>query len=92
MFLSGGQSEEEASENLNAINNVEGVKPWALSFSYGRALQNSTLKVWKGEAANVPAAQDAFFKRCEANGLAALGKYVSEKQSGESLYVKDYKY
>jgi len=94
MFLSGGQSEEEASENLNAINNVEGVKPWALSFSYGRALQNSTLKVWKGEAANVPAAQDAFFKRCEANGLAALGKYVPEKaaQSSESLYVKDYTY
>jgi len=95
MFLSGGQSEEEASENLNAINNVEGPKPWSLSFSYGRALQNSTLKIWKGDPANLSAAQEAFFKRCEANGLAALGKFIPEKSAGqtsESLHVKDYKY
>jgi len=96
MFLSGGQSEEEASENLNMINSVEGPKPWVLSFSYGRALQNSAIKIWKGDPANVHAAQEAFFKRCEANGLAALAKYTHEKgttgQAGESLYVKDYKY
>jgi len=96
MFLSGGQSEGEASENLNAINSVEGVNPWILSFSFGRALQNSTIKTWKGEDANVAAAQEVFFKRCEANGLAAMGKYTRETststQTNESLHIKDYKY
>lgn len=53
-FLSGGLSEEEASTNLNAINNLTGiVKPWVLTFSYGRALQQSVLKAWKGKAENV---------------------------------------
>ena len=57
-FLSGGQSEEEASLNLNAMNALQGIaKPWALTFSYGRALQQSVLKSWKGQAENVAAAQ-----------------------------------
>lgn len=57
-FLSGGQSEEEATVHLNAINQVEGAKPWALTFSFGRALQASTLKTWGGKAENVTAAQE----------------------------------
>lgn len=63
VFLSGGQSEEEASLNLNAINQVALHRPWALSFSYGRALQQSVLKAWQGKAENVKSAQDELVKR-----------------------------
>lgn len=63
MFLSGGQTEEEASVNLNAINKFSGKKPWALSFSYGRALQASVLKAWQGKKENVKTAQDELLKR-----------------------------
>ena len=66
VFLSGGQSEEEATLNLNAINvyaSLSGPKPWALSFSYGRALQASVLQAWKGKAENIAAAQQEFVKR-----------------------------
>ena len=65
VFLSGGQSEEESSVNLNAINNAPGVKPWALSFSFGRALQQSVLKAWKGQLDNVNNAQNEFLKRAK---------------------------
>lgn len=64
-FLSGGQSEEEASMNLNAINNCPLAKPWALTFSYGRALQASALNAWKGELSNEKAATEEFVKRAE---------------------------
>ena len=64
-FLSGGQSEEEASINLNAINQYKGKKPWALTFSYGRALQASVLKTWAGKTENVAAAQDQLVKRAQ---------------------------
>lgn len=64
-FLSGGQSEEEASVNLNAINNCPLAKPWALTFSYGRALQASALNAWKGELSNEKAATEEFIKRAE---------------------------
>ena len=57
VFLSGGQSEEDASRNLNAINNVNGKRPWALTFSYGRALQASALAKWAGKDENVKDAQ-----------------------------------
>ena len=67
VFLSGGQSEEESSVNLNAINNAPGVKPWALSFSFGRALQQSVLKAWKGQLENVKDAQNEFLKRAKVN-------------------------
>jgi len=90
MFLSGGQSEEEATAHLNEINKLEG-RPWVLSFSFGRALQASVLKAWGGKPKNVGAAQAALLKRAEANGLASLGKAPMEA-AGESLYVKDYKY
>lgn len=64
-FLSGGQSEEEASINLNAINLYPGKKPWALTFSYGRALQASVLKTWSGKPENVAAAQAELLKRAQ---------------------------
>jgi len=96
MFLSGGQTEEEASRRLNALNSGElGPRPWVLSFSYGRALQQSCLKAWKGEKANVEKAQAAFFVRAKANGEASLGKYKGGASGGaasESLHQSNYKY
>ncbi|PUZ59997.1 hypothetical protein GQ55_4G087700 [Panicum hallii var. hallii] len=96
VFLSGGQSEEEATQNLNAMNKLEVLKPWTLSFSFGRALQQSTLKKWLGKKENVAAAQAAFVVRCKANSEAALGKYAGsgagDAAASESLYVKGYKY
>jgi fructose-bisphosphate aldolase class I len=77
VFLSGGQSEVEATENLNAMNQL-GALPWPLSFSYGRALQSSALKKWNGDPANVAAAQELFIHRAKMNGLAAMGKYAGE--------------
>ena len=76
-FLSGGQSEVEATENLNAMNK-KGQFPCKLSFSYGRALQDSALKTWGGKPENIPAAQKAFYHRAKMNSLATLGKYTSE--------------
>uniref|UniRef100_A0A8C7I0Y4 Fructose-bisphosphate aldolase n=1 Tax=Oncorhynchus kisutch TaxID=8019 RepID=A0A8C7I0Y4_ONCKI len=94
-FLSGGQSEEEASINLNAINTCPLGKPWALTFSYGRALQASALNAWRGERDNEKAAAEEFLKRAEVNGLAAQGKYESTGDSGaagQSLYVANHAY
>ena len=64
-FLSGGQSEEDASIHLNAINCAEGRKPWALTFSYGRALQASVLAAWGGKKDNVGKGQDELIKRAK---------------------------
>lgn len=64
-FLSGGQSEEEASINLDALNKYPGKKPWALTFSYGRALQASALKAWSGKNENIKAGQQEFLKRAK---------------------------
>lgn len=76
-FLSGGQSDEEATAHLSAINQIGGC-PWQLTFSYGRALQNQALGLWKGHPENVPAAQAAFAHRAHMNGLAALGQWRPE--------------
>ncbi|KAL4554672.1 hypothetical protein LXL04_037273 [Taraxacum kok-saghyz] len=65
VFLSGGQSEEQATVNLNAMNKLEVLKPWTLTFSFGRALQSSTLKTWGGKKENVAAAQAVFLARCK---------------------------
>jgi len=73
-FLSGGQSEEEATAHLNAMNAMHPV-PWALTFSYGRALQAAPQKAWKGKADNVAAAQRAFAHRAQMNGLATTGSW-----------------
>jgi fructose-bisphosphate aldolase class I len=92
-FLSGGQKEEEATLNLNAMNSLNTKRPWSLTFSYGRALQASCLDAWKGEKANVAAAQQAFLARAKANSEAQLGKYAgTSASSGQDLYQKDYKY
>ena len=96
VFLSGGQSEEEATLNLNAMNKLKAKKPWTLSFSFGRALQQSTLKAWGGKDENIPKAQAALLTRCKANSEATLGTYLGggalSEGASESLHVKDYKY
>ena len=76
VFLSGGQSDEDATANLNAMNDAyKSEMPWALSFSYGRALQAAPQKAWAGKAENVPAAQQAFLHRARMNSLAQLGDW-----------------
>ena len=79
LFLSGGQPERVATANLDAMARAPGAKPWALTFSYGRALQASALKSWGGQPANVAAAQAVFARRCVANGEAAVGEYDAAK-------------
>lgn len=81
-FLSGGQSSEQATAHLNAMNRM-GNLPWNLSFSYARALQDYAMKTWKGQAANVTAAQNEFYKRARLNSLAATGSY-SESMEKET--------
>jgi len=77
-FLSGGQSDEEATAHLNAMNAAHPDLPWSLTFSYGRALQAAPQKAWSGKADNVPAAQRAFAHRAAMNGLAATGGWNSD--------------
>lgn len=95
-FLSGGQSEEEATINLNAINNHPGKKPWALSFSFGRALQASALKAWLGKPENIKVAQEEFLKRAKANGLARRGEYkagsIQSVSASKSNFVPTHTY
>ena len=96
-FLSGGQSEEEATQHLNAMNQVAGKRPWALTFSYGRALQATGLKTWRGQSQNVRAAQEALITRAKANSLAAQGKYsapagASMGAANDRLFVRNYIY
>jgi fructose-bisphosphate aldolase class I len=76
VFLSGGQSDEVATLHLNAMNKIPAVKPWKLSFSYGRAMQAAPLKAWGGKAENAAAAQAALMERAQANGAATLGQYA----------------
>lgn len=75
-FLSGGQTPQQATENLNAINTI-GHQPWLLSFSYGRALQEDCLKAWKGKKENIANAQEALLKRARLNSMACIGEYES---------------
>jgi fructose-bisphosphate aldolase class I len=76
-FLSGGQSDEEATAHLDAMNKI-GNLPWKLTFSYGRALQHAPQTTWKGKSENVAAAQRAFSHRAKMNGLAAMGQWKSD--------------
>src|SRR5215469_5330946 len=76
-FLSGGQSDEEATAHLDAMNKIGGL-PWPLSFSYGRALQAAPQSAWRGKSDNVAAAQRAFVHRARMNSLAALGRWTVE--------------
>ena len=94
-FLSGGMSEEDASLALNEINHAPGPRPWALTFSYGRALQQSCLKAWKGLDANIPAAQAVLLERAKANSLACQGLYTGGAggdAANTSTFVKGYVY
>ncbi len=79
-FLSGGQTPEEATANLNAINQL-GPQPWELSFSYGRALQQPALKAWQGKAENGDKTQAALFERARLNSLARTGNYTSDMEN-----------
>ena len=77
-FLSGGQSDEEATAHLNAMNAAHPNLPWPLTFSYGRALQAAPQKAWSGKTENVAAAQAAFAHRAKMNGLAAMGQWKAD--------------
>ncbi|XP_063718241.1 fructose-bisphosphate aldolase C-like [Symsagittifera roscoffensis] len=94
VFLSGGMSEEDASLNLNAMNGLQNVKkPWKLSFSFGRALQASSIKAWGGKEENRAACGEAFFQRAKANGEACHGMYKgSGEASTDSLFVPNHVY
>ena len=80
-FLSGGQSDEDATAHLNRMNQILGEnKPWNLSFSYGHALQKPAIKTWLGKSENVTAAQDALINRAKLNSLATVGKYSTDME------------
>jgi fructose-bisphosphate aldolase class I len=88
VFLSGGQREVTATRHLEAINRAPGPKPWKLSFSFGRALQDSAMATWKGSRENTAAAQAAFFHRARCNSLARMGGYTDveeTKNTGEAV-------
>jgi fructose-bisphosphate aldolase class I len=76
-FLSGGQSDEEATAHLDTMNKI-GNLPWNLTFSYGRALQHAPQKAWSGKSENVAAAQRVFSHRARMNGLASLGQWKQD--------------
>lgn len=78
-FLSGGQTQQQATANLNAINSI-GHQPWLLSFSFGRALQEDCLKAWSGKKSNIEAAQNALLKRAQLNSTACFGEYHSDME------------
>jgi fructose-bisphosphate aldolase class I len=81
VFLWGGQTDRMATAHLNAINGLPGPKPWKISFSYGRALQDAAMAAWRGRAENLNAAQHAFDHRARCNGAAALGEYTEEMET-----------
>ncbi|OAI48501.1 fructose-bisphosphate aldolase [Gammaproteobacteria bacterium SCGC AG-212-F23] len=84
-FLSGGQSPEQATANLNAMHTLQTQLPWNLSYSYARALQDYPLKIWQGNTKNTSAAQKAFYERAKLNSLASLGKYNPSMEKETSL-------
>jgi fructose-bisphosphate aldolase class I len=79
-FLSGGQSDEDATAHLDAMNRIGGL-PWKLTFSYGRALQAAPQKAWSGKAENVAAGKQAFIHRARMNSLASLGQWKADLES-----------
>jgi fructose-bisphosphate aldolase class I len=83
VFLSGGQTDQQATEHLNAMNRLDQV-PWQLSFSYGRALQAPVLKAWKGEPGNVADAQRAFHHRASCNSKVRFGKYAEDMETAKA--------
>lgn len=85
-FLSGGQTSEQATAHLNSMNQL-GQLPWNLSFSYARALQDYCMKTWAGQAKNIPAAQNAFYKRAKLNSLATTGNYSANMENEDICHV-----
>jgi len=85
VFLSGGQSDRLATAHLNAINRLPGPKPWKITFSYGRALQDAALEAWHGRDDNVKAAQEALSHRARCNGASSLGRYTDEMEATSSI-------
>ncbi len=83
VFLSGGQTDSQATEHLNAMNRLSDL-PWQLSFSFGRALQAPVLNAWKGDPAKVADAQRAFHHRAMCNSKARFGKYTEEMESAKA--------
>jgi fructose-bisphosphate aldolase, class I len=81
VFLSGGQSARLATAHLNAINRLPDPKPWKISFSYGRALQDPALQAWHGQEQNLAAGQEALSHRARANGAASRGKYTDAMEA-----------
>jgi fructose-bisphosphate aldolase class I len=81
VFLSGGQSDRLATAHLNAINRLPRPRPWKISFSYGRALQDAALEAWHGREENVKAAQEALSHRARCNGAASLGRYTDDMEA-----------
>jgi fructose-bisphosphate aldolase, class I len=81
VFLSGGQHAQLATAHLNAINRLPGPKPWKISFSYGRALQDPALETWHGRDENLAAGQEALYHRARCNGAASLGRYTDEMET-----------
>jgi fructose-bisphosphate aldolase class I len=88
VFLSGGQNARVATAHLNAINRLPGPKPWKISFSYGRALQDPALEAWHGRDENLAAGQNALYRRARSNGAASIGKYTDEMEL-ESVSADD---
>ena len=84
VFLSGGQSDLQATEHLNAMNCLDHA-PWELSFSFGRALQAPVLKAWKGGSTNVADAQRALHHRAWCNSKARFGKYTAEMETKKAV-------
>jgi fructose-bisphosphate aldolase class I len=84
VFLSGGQSDRLATAHLNAINRLPGPKPWKLSFSYGRALQDAALEAWHGRDENLKTAQEALSHRAQCNGAASLGRYTDDMEASSA--------
>jgi fructose-bisphosphate aldolase class I len=84
VFLSGGQSDRLATAHLNAINRLPGPKPWKISFSYGRALQDAALTAWHGRDENVKGAQEALSHRARCNGAASLGRYTDDMEASSA--------
>jgi len=81
VFLSGGQADRVATAHLNAINRLPGAKPWRISFSYGRALQDHALEAWHGRDENLAAGRQVLFQRARCNSAASLGKYTDEMEA-----------
>jgi fructose-bisphosphate aldolase, class I len=96
VFLSGGQSARLATAHLNAINRLPGPKPWKVSFSYGRALQDPALQAWHGRAENLAAGQQALYLRACLNGAASVGKYTDDMEEvapsvDDQLHCRDWR-